>query len=72
MPDQVPTGCPLTLPQIETVLWLSRGKTGEEIGEILGISRRAVERRLDRAKEVTGTLNRHGIVGFCLRKGWIT
>lgn len=64
--------CPLTPPQIETVLWLSRGKTGEEIGAILGISRRAVERRLDRAKELTGTLNRHGIVGLCLRKGWIT
>ena len=50
----------------------AEGKTGEEIGEILGISRRAVERRLDRAKELTGTLNRHGIVGLCLRKGWIT
>ncbi len=72
MSTQASQPCPLTAPQIETVLWLSRGKTGEEIGEILGISRRAVERRLDRAKELTGTLNRHGIVGLCLRKGWIT
>ncbi|MGX5719906.1 helix-turn-helix transcriptional regulator [Shinella zoogloeoides] len=72
MSDQVPQGCPLTPPQLETIRWLSLGKTGEEIGEILGISRRAIERRLDRAKAVTGTYNRHGIVGFCLRKGWIT
>lgn len=65
------TDCPLTEKQIEIVSWLSHGKTFGEIAEFLGISRKAVSNRMDRAWVATGTRNRHGIVAMALRKGWI-
>lgn len=63
--------CPLTAQQKEIVHWLSLGKTGMEIEEIIGISSRAIQRRIDRAYQATGASTRYGLVALALRKGWI-
>ena len=63
--------CPLTPNQLEIVTLLSFGKTSEEIGMILGVSRRAIERRLDRAWRASETYNRASLVAKALREGWI-
>ena len=62
---------PLTEKEREVVTLLSQGKTGPEIEEILGVTIRTIERRLDRAWIATGTRNRCGLVGLALRRGWI-
>lgn len=63
--------CPLSIPQLEIVKWLSFGKTYCDIAEIVGVSRKAVSRRMDRAYPATGTATPQGIVALALRKGWI-
>lgn len=50
---------------------VSVGKTNEEIGMILGISSRAVARRIDRAWSVTNTHSRTQLACHALRQGWI-
>ena len=63
--------CPLTEHQLEIVKWLSFGKTYSDIADIVGVSRKAISRRMDRAYPVTGTGTPQGIVAMALRKGWI-
>lgn len=50
---------------------ISIGKTNEEIGMILGISSRAVARRIDRAWSITNTHTRTHLACKALREGWI-
>jgi DNA-binding CsgD family transcriptional regulator len=43
---------------VETLTWAARGKTFEEIGTILSLSRRTVEFHLDNARRKLGVATR--------------
>ena len=46
----------------EVLIWVAKGKTNSDIGEILGISRRTVDTLLSRTYEKLGVENRTGAV----------
>lgn len=64
--------CPLTEKQIDIVKLVADGKTNEEIAIVLGISSRAVARRIERAWHATFTFNRTQLACAALRQGWIS
>ncbi|QEP29890.1 hypothetical protein HYP99_gp103 [Sinorhizobium phage ort11] len=63
--------CPLTEPQLEVIRWFSYGKTYEDIASILNCTVKAVNRRMERAWQSTGTFNKTALVAMALRQGWI-
>ncbi len=65
------TNCPLTKSQIEVIVWLSNGKTQTDIAGFMNMNRKAIERRLDRARERAGAATTPSLVAMALRKGWI-
>lgn len=56
----------------EVIQLISIGKTNDEIGMILGISSRAVARRIDRAWKASDTSTRTQLACKALREGWIS
>jgi DNA-binding NarL/FixJ family response regulator len=48
----------LTLRELETLTWSARGKTSEDIGQILGLTRRTVDFHLDNARHKLGVATR--------------
>lgn len=48
----------LTPRQIECLIWAEQGKSARDTGEILGISKRTVEKHLEQAYEVLGVRTR--------------
>ncbi|GIW39485.1 MAG: hypothetical protein KatS3mg076_0062 [Candidatus Binatia bacterium] len=57
---------PLTPREAEVLLWVARGKTNEEIGAILDINPRTVQKHLERIFEKSGTFSRTGAVAWAL------
>ena len=53
-----PTGIQLREREVETLTWAARGKTFEEIGTILSLSRRTVEFHLENARRKLGVATR--------------
>ncbi|KRD56501.1 helix-turn-helix transcriptional regulator [Ensifer sp. Root278] len=64
-------GCPLAARELETVKWLSLGKTAEEAATIMGISIHTVNRNIINAMSKAGASKATGLVGLALRSGWI-
>lgn len=62
----------LTARERECAVWLVAGKTGPEIGEILGISDQTVTSHVKSAMRKTGTFTRAHLVARLLAKGVIT
>jgi DNA-binding CsgD family transcriptional regulator len=62
----------LTQRQREVVLWLARGKTAEEIGEILGTSGRTVSHQIDDAKKRFNSKTLSSLVAEAIVHGEIT
>jgi DNA-binding NarL/FixJ family response regulator len=56
--DVWPKSIDLSARERETLTWAARGKTFEEIGEILSLSRRTVEFHLDNARRKLGVATR--------------
>ena len=65
------TRCPLGRRELETVRWLSLGKTAQEAADIMGISIHTANHNVARAMIKTGTSKASGLVGMALREGWI-
>lgn len=57
----------LTVREAEVLLWISRGKANREIGEILGISPRTVNKHLERVFEKMGIENRTSAAAAAVR-----
>ncbi len=75
LPKPIPrpgsTSCPLGNRELETVKWLSLGKTAEEAAAIMGISIHTVNRNIINAMSKAGACKATGLVGLALRSGWI-
>lgn len=65
------TGNPYQLSdkEIETLEWISHGKTYSEAGEILGVCTSAINHRMLRTMDKLGANNAAGAVGIGLRDG---
>jgi DNA-binding NarL/FixJ family response regulator len=60
-------GSTLTERQIEVLLWVARGKTNAEIGEILSLKTRTIGKCLERIFPKLGVENRTAAASFVLR-----
>ncbi|TVZ41247.1 two component transcriptional regulator, LuxR family [Alteromonadaceae bacterium 2753L.S.0a.02] len=58
---------PLTTRESEVLLWLARGKTNREIGQILGTSPRTVNKHLEQVYKKLGVENRTAAAGRALQ-----
>lgn len=63
--------CPLQRRELETVRWLSLGKTAQETADLMRISIHTVNHNIMRSLDKTGTHRATGLVGRALREGWI-
>lgn len=63
--------CPLGRRELETVRWLSLGKTAQETADLMRISVHTVNHNVMKALDRTGTRKATGLVGKALREGWI-
>lgn len=63
--------CPLRKRELETVRWLSFGKTAQETAELMKISIHTVNHNIMSALNRTGANKATGLVGRALREGWI-
>jgi DNA-binding CsgD family transcriptional regulator len=63
--------CPLGRRELETVRWLSNGKTAQETAELMSISVHTVNRNVTNSKDRTGTSKTVSLVAMALREGWI-
>jgi DNA-binding CsgD family transcriptional regulator len=61
------TALALTSREAEVLLWLSRGKTNREIGEILSISPRTVNKHLEQVFTKLGVENRASAAARAVR-----
>lgn len=52
--------------EADILLWVAKGKTNPEIGQILGISRRTVQKHLERVYSRLGVENRHAAMSLVL------
>ncbi|MEO6367232.1 MAG: helix-turn-helix transcriptional regulator, partial [Steroidobacteraceae bacterium] len=57
----------VTVREAEVLLWLSRGKSNREIGQILGISPRTVNKHLEQIFIKLGVENRASAAGRAVR-----
>lgn len=60
---------PLSPREIEVLGYLADGRTGQEIGEKLGISIKTVERHKENLKRKTGLTTLAGLIKFAINKG---
>jgi DNA-binding CsgD family transcriptional regulator len=67
-PDAARDGV-LTVREVECLRWVSLGKTAEETGTILGISRRTVEFHLGNATQKLGAVNKIHATTLALARG---
>jgi DNA-binding NarL/FixJ family response regulator len=58
---------PVTPREAEVLLWLTRGKSNRDIGDILGVSPRTVNKHLEQVYEKLGIENRSSAVALTLR-----
>lgn len=58
----------LTAREAEVLLWISRGKSNRDIGEILGISPRTVNKHLEQVFVKLGVENRAAAAGVAVRR----
>jgi DNA-binding NarL/FixJ family response regulator len=58
----------LTAREAEVLLWISRGKSNRDIGEILGISPRTVNKHLEQVFVKLGVENRTAAAGVAVRR----
>lgn len=65
--DRLHTALALTSREAEVLLWLSRGKTNREIGEILSISPRTVNKHLEQVFTKLGVENRASAAARAVR-----
>lgn len=65
------TPCPLRRRELETVRWLSLGKTAQETADLMRISVHTVNHNIMQSLDKTGTYRATGLVGRALREGWI-
>lgn len=63
--------CPLARRELETVRWLSLGKTAQEAADIMRISIHTVNHNIISAMHKTGAHKATGLVGMAMREGWI-
>lgn len=70
-PDHHAQACPLGARELETVKWLSLGRTAEETASIMEISIHTINRNIINAMSKTGACKATGLVGLALRSGWI-
>jgi DNA-binding CsgD family transcriptional regulator len=61
----------LTENQRLILIWLSKGKSGEEIAQLVGITTGAVYMNMLRLKNKLGASTNAGLVGLALRSGII-
>lgn len=61
----------ITQREREVLEWAAKGKTAQEIGELLGIRKRTVEEHLQSAQRKLGAVNRTQTVVIALRDGAI-
>ena len=54
--------------ETEIINWVVQGKTNPEIGIILGISPRTVQKHLERAYKHLGVENRHAAISMALTR----
>ena len=57
----------LTPRELEVLLWVSRGKTNRDIGDILGLSPRTVNKHLEHIYEKLGVETRTAAAGLAMR-----
>jgi DNA-binding CsgD family transcriptional regulator len=57
----------LTTREAEVLYWIANGKTNKEIGEILGMSPRTVNKHLEQIYPTLGVENRTSAAGVALR-----
>lgn len=57
----------LTPRELEAMTWVARGKTAGEIGEILNITQRTVDERVQAAVRKMGAVNRAHAVALAIR-----
>lgn len=67
----VPDGCPLTHRQLAVVDLLAHGLPHHQIATRLGISESAVRSRTLEARVKLHAASTAGVVGVCLRNGWL-
>ena len=65
--ERLRSGLGLTLREADVLLWLSRGKTNREIGEILNISPRTVNKHLEQVFTKLGVENRASAAARAVR-----
>jgi DNA-binding NarL/FixJ family response regulator len=58
---------PLTLREAEVLLWIARGKSNRDIGEILGLSPRTVNKHLEHIYNKLGVENRSSAAAVAVR-----
>lgn len=62
----LPGASQLTPRELEVLRWVARGKTAQEIGAILGISKRTADAHVSEAVQRLGALNRTHAVAMAL------
>ncbi len=65
--EQLRAKLPITARESEVLLWLARGKTNREIGEILGTSPRTVNKHLEQVFRKLGVENRTSAAAIVLK-----
>lgn len=67
-PQPVPQ---LTERQLECLVWISEGKSSNDIGQILGITGRTVDYHASEICERLDVRTRMQAVAFAMQKGWL-
>lgn len=62
---------PLTLRQTECLVWVSRGKSSTDIGQILRISPRTVDYHVDQICKLLDVRTRMQAVAYAIQRGWL-
>lgn len=66
------SSCPLTPVQLQCLTWLLRGKSNEDIAELRGCSRRAVEAHLQNIRERLGVATTYQAIATAIERRWIS
>jgi LuxR family transcriptional regulator, quorum-sensing system regulator BjaR1 len=71
LPRRSTTKSVLTSREIEVLRWVAQGKSAQEIGEILEITKRTVDEHVQTAIHKMGASNRTHAVALAIRDGVI-
>ncbi|WP_308915530.1 helix-turn-helix transcriptional regulator [Jannaschia sp. LMIT008] len=63
--------CPLTPREVEVLIWVARGKSGRDIGVILGISVHTVDTLVRRILDRLDTASRTTAAVRAAQNGWL-